>query len=172
MSLPIVLGEQFYHLWGATWNRPTSNIYVWILIRAQPKRQVFKTKTSADFIAGSVLEKYLKIVRAALLLTLYLSLSLFWLAKISFNIFLLNLAVRIIPIFLLIDLFVFSSWWWMFDRYISIIDRKMSNTNEYLINRFTSIVWKNSIVRQISIIKIVMVAPQRACRPLRDNAIE
>ena len=37
------------------------------------------------------------------------------------------------------------------DRYISIIDRKMSNTNEYLINRFTSIVWKNSIIRQISI---------------------
>ena len=34
----------------------------------------------------------------------------------------------------------------MFDRYISIIDRKMSNTNEYFINRFTSIVWKNSIV--------------------------
>ena len=54
----------------------------------------------------------------------------------------------------------------MFDRYISIIDRKMSNTNECLINRFTSIVWKNSIVRQISIIKIEMVAPQRACRPL------
>ena len=45
------------------------------------------------------------------------------------------------------------------NRYISIIHRKMSNTNEYLINRFTSIVWKNSIVRQISIIKIVMVAP-------------
>ena len=61
----------------------------------------------------------------------------------------------------------------MFDRYISIIDRKMSNTNEYLIDRFTSIVWKNSIVRQISIIKIVMVAPQRACRPLlRDDVIE
>ena len=57
----------------------------------------------------------------------------------------------------------------MFDRYISIIDRKMSNTNEYLINRFTSIVWKNSIVRQISIIKIVMVAQQRACRPLRGR---
>ena len=57
----------------------------------------------------------------------------------------------------------------MFDRYISIIDRKMSNTDEYLINRFTSIVWKNSIVRQISIIKIVMVAPQRACRPLRGR---
>ena len=93
-------------------------------------------------------------------------------AKISFNIILLNLAVRIIAIFLLIDLFVFSSWWWMFDRYISIIDRKMSNTNEYLINRFTSIVWKNSIVRQISIIKIEMVAPQRACRPLRDDVIE
>ena len=54
------------------------------------------------------------------------------LAKISFNIILLNLAVRIIGISLLIDLFVFSSWWWMFDRYISIIDRKMSNTNEYL----------------------------------------
>ena len=54
------------------------------------------------------------------------------------------------------------------DRYISIIDRKMSNTNEEcLINRFTSIVWKNSIVRQISIIKIEMGAPQRACRPLR-----
>ena len=84
-------------------------------------------------------------------------------AKISFNIILLNLAVRIIAIFLLIDLFVFSSWWWMFDRYISIIDRKMSNTNEYLINRFTSNVWKNSIVRHISIIEIVMVAPQRAC---------
>ena len=60
----------------------------------------------------------------------------------------------------------------MFDRYISIIDRKMSNTNECLINRFTSIVWKNSIVRQISIIKIEMVAPQRACRPLRDDMIE
>ena len=60
----------------------------------------------------------------------------------------------------------------MFDRYISIIDRKMSNTNEYFINRFTSIVWKNSIVRQISIIKIVMVAQQRACRPLRDDVIE
>ena len=81
----------------------------------------------------------------------------------------INLALRIIAIFLLIDLFVFSSWWWMFDRYISIIDRKMSNTNEYLINRFTSIVWKNSIVRQISIIKIVMVAQQRACRPLRGR---
>ena len=93
-------------------------------------------------------------------------------AKISFNIILLILAVRIIAIFLLIDLFIFSSWWWMFDRYISIIDRKMSNTNECLINRFTSIVWKNSIVRQISIIKIVMVAPQRACRPLRDDVIE
>ena len=39
----------------------------------------------------------------------------------------------------------------MFDRYISIIDRKMSNTNEYMMDRFTSIVWKNSIVRQISI---------------------
>ena len=60
----------------------------------------------------------------------------------------------------------------MFDRYISIIDRKMSNTDEYLINRFTSIVWKNSIVRQISTIKIVMVAPQRACRPLRDDVID
>ena len=60
----------------------------------------------------------------------------------------------------------------MFDRYFSIIDRKMSNTNEYLINRFTSIVWKNAIVRQISIIKIVMIAPQRAFRPLRDDAIE
>ena len=60
----------------------------------------------------------------------------------------------------------------MFDRYISIIDRKMSNTNECLINRFRSIVWKNSIVRQISIIKIEMVAPQRACRPLRDDVIE
>ena len=95
-----------------------------------------------------------------------------FLAKISFNIILLNLNVRIIANFLLIDLFVFSSWWWMFDRYISIIDRKMSNTNECLINRFTSIVWKNSIVRQISTIKIVMVAPQRACRPLRDNVIE
>ena len=59
----------------------------------------------------------------------------------------------------------------MFDRYISIIDRKMSNTNEYLINRFTSIVWKNS-VRQISIIKNVMVAPHRACRPLRDDVIK
>ena len=93
-------------------------------------------------------------------------------AKISFNIILLILAVRIIAIFLLIDLFVFSSWWWMFDRYISIIDRKMSNTNECLINRFTSIVWKNSIVRQISIIKIEMVAPQRACRPLRDDVIK
>ena len=68
-------------------------------------------------------------------------------------------------IFLLIDLIVFSSWWWLFDRYISIIDRKISNTNEYLIDRFTSIVWKNSIVRQISIIEIVMVALQRACRP-------
>jgi len=54
----------------------------------------------------------------------------------------------------------------MFDRYISINDRKLSNTNDYLINRFASIVWKNSIVRQISITKIVMVAPQRACRPL------
>ena len=30
-------------------------------------------------------------------------------AKISFNIILLNLAVRIIAIFLLIDLFIFSS---------------------------------------------------------------
>ena len=60
----------------------------------------------------------------------------------------------------------------MFDRYISINDRKLSNTNEYLINRFASIVWKNSIVRQISITKIVMVAPQRACRPLRDDVIE
>ena len=58
------------------------------------------------------------------------------------------------------------------NRYISIIHRKMSTTNEYLINRFTSIVWKNSIVRQISIIKIVMVAPQRACRLLRDDVIE
>ena len=93
-------------------------------------------------------------------------------AKISFNILLLNLAVRIIAIFLLIDLFIFSSWWWMFDRYISIIDRKMSNHNEYLINRFTSIVWKNSIVRQISIIKVVMFAPQRACRLFRDDVIE
>ena len=88
-------------------------------------------------------------------------------AKISFNIILLNLAVRIIGIFLLIDLFVFSLWWWMFDRYISIIDRKMSNTNEYFINRLKSIVWKNSIVRKNSIIKIVMVAQQRACRQLR-----
>ena len=67
----------------------------------------------------------------------------------------------------------------MFDRYISIIDRcisiidrKMSNTNEYLINRFTSIVWKNSIVRKMSIKKVVMVAPQRACRPLRDDVIK
>ena len=60
----------------------------------------------------------------------------------------------------------------MFDRYISIIDRKMSNTNEYLIDRFTPIVWKNSIVRQISIIKIVMVAPQRACQPLRDDVFQ
>ena len=60
----------------------------------------------------------------------------------------------------------------MFDRYISIIDRKMSNTNEYFINRFTSIVWKNSIVRQISIIKIVIVAPQRACWPSRDDMVE
>ena len=60
----------------------------------------------------------------------------------------------------------------MFDRYNSIIDRQMSNTNECLINRFTSIVWKNSIIRQISIIKNVMVAPQRACRPLRDDIIE
>ena len=60
----------------------------------------------------------------------------------------------------------------MFDRYISIIARKMSNTNEYLINRFMSIVWKNSTVRQISIMKIVMVAPQRACRPVRDDVIE
>ena len=60
----------------------------------------------------------------------------------------------------------------MFDRFISIIDRKMSNTNEYFINRFKSIVWKNSIVRKISIIKIVMVAQQRACRPLRDDVIE
>ena len=61
----------------------------------------------------------------------------------------------------------------MFDRYISINDRKLSNTNEYLINRFASIVWKNSIVRQISIIKIVMVAPQRACRPLlRDDVVK
>ena len=41
----------------------------------------------------------------------------------------------------------------MFDRYISIIDRKMSNTYECLIDRFTSIVWKKSIVRQISNIK-------------------
>ena len=90
-------------------------------------------------------------------------------AKISFDIILLNSAIRIIAIFLLIDLFIFSSWWWMFDRYISIIDRKMSNTNECLINRFTSIVWKNSIVRQISIIKIVMVAQQTACRPLRGR---
>ena len=57
----------------------------------------------------------------------------------------------------------------MFDRYISIIDRKMSKTNECLINRFTSIVWKNSIVRQISILKIVMVAQQRACRLLRGQ---
>ena len=93
-------------------------------------------------------------------------------AKISFNIILLNLAVRIIAIFLLIDLFVFNSYWWMFDRYISIIDRKMFNTNEYFIDRFTSTVWKNSIVRQISIIIIEMVAPQRACRPLRDDVIE
>ena len=54
----------------------------------------------------------------------------------------------------------------MFDRYISIIDRKMSNTDEYLIGSFTPIVWKNSIVRQISIIKIVMVAPQRGGRSL------
>ena len=38
-------------------------------------------------------------------------------AKISFNIILLNLAGRIIAIFLLIDLFLVSSWWWMFDRY-------------------------------------------------------
>ena len=60
----------------------------------------------------------------------------------------------------------------MFDRYISIIDRKMSNTNEYFFDRFTSIVLKNYIVRQISIIEIVMVAPQRACRPLRDDVIE
>ena len=60
----------------------------------------------------------------------------------------------------------------MFDRYISINDRKLSNTNEYLINRFASIVWKNSIVRQISITKIVMVVPQRACRPLRDDVME
>ena len=38
MSLPIVLGEQFYYLWGkgATWNGPTSNIHIWILIGAQP----------------------------------------------------------------------------------------------------------------------------------------
>ena len=60
----------------------------------------------------------------------------------------------------------------MFDRYISIIDRKMSYINEYLINRFTSIVWKNSIVRPISITKIVMAAPQRACRQLRDDVKE
>ena len=41
----------------------------------------------------------------------------------------------------------------MFDRYISINDRKLSIPNEYLINRFASIVWKKSIVRQISITK-------------------
>ena len=92
--------------------------------------------------------------------------------KHFFNIILFNLAVRIIGIFLLIDLFVFSSWWWMFDRFISIIDRKMSKTNEYFINRFTSIVWKNSTVRQISIIKIVIFAPQWACRPVRDDVVE
>ena len=74
--------------------------------------------------------------------------------RLLFGIILLNSAGRIIAIFLLIDLFVFSSWWWMFDRYFSIIDRyisitdrKMSNTNEYLINRFKSIVWKISILR-------------------------
>ena len=89
-----------------------------------------------------------------------------------FNIILWNLAVRILAIFLLMNSFLFSSWGWIFDRYISIIDRKMSNTNEYFFNRFTSIVLKNYIVRQISIIEIVMVAPQRACRPLRDNVIE
>ena len=38
------------------------------------------------------------------------------LAKISFNIILLNLAIRIIAIFLLIDLFVFSSCWVVFHR--------------------------------------------------------
>ena len=39
---------------GATWNGPTSNIHIWILIGAQPKRQVFKTKPWDDFIVGSV----------------------------------------------------------------------------------------------------------------------
>ena len=95
-----------------------------------------------------------------------------FLAKISFNIILLNLNVRIIANFLLINLFVFNLWWRMFDRYISISDRKLSIPNEYLINRFASIVWKKSIVRQISITKIVMVAPQRACRPLREDVVE
>ena len=36
-------------------------------------------------------------------------------AKISFNIILLILAVRIIAIFILIDLLAFIFWWWMFD---------------------------------------------------------
>ena len=35
--------------------------------------------------------------------------------KISFNIILLILAVRIIAIFILIDLLAFIFWWWMFD---------------------------------------------------------
>ena len=54
----------------------------------------------------------------------------------------------------------------MFDRHISIIDRIISNTDEYLIDSFTPIVWKNSIVRPIFIINIVMVAPQRGGRSL------
>ena len=45
----------------------------------------------------------------------------------------------------------------------------MSNNKEYLINRIMYIILKKSIVRQISIVKIVMVAPHRACRPLRGD---
>ena len=90
-------------------------------------------------------------------------------AKISFNIFLSNLHVILIAIFLLIDFLLLVMCFRIFNRYFSIIDRKISNNKEYLINRFMYIIWKKSIVRQISIVKIVMVAPHRACRPLRGD---
>ena len=56
--------------------------------------------------------------------------------------------------------------------FLLLIEKCLILINEYLINRFTSIVWKNSIVRPISITKIVMAAPQRAYQPLRDDVKE
>ena len=90
-------------------------------------------------------------------------------AKFSFNIILLNLHVIIIAIFLLIYFLLLVLCFRIFNIYFSIIDSKISNNKEYIINRFMYIILKKSIIRQISIVKIVMVAPHRACRPLRGD---